>query len=89
MLRAGLALMLLAAPVAAAAQAPDYGADLERFEYPYPVHWFETRSQGSPVRMAYLDVRPAAEYAAAHLPGAVHIPLPELAERLGELRRHL
>jgi rhodanese-related sulfurtransferase/DNA-binding transcriptional ArsR family regulator len=32
-----------------------------------------------------LDVRPAVEYAAAHLPGAVHIPLPELAERLGEL----
>ena len=32
-----------------------------------------------------LDVRPAAEYAAAHLPGAVHIPLDELAQRLAEL----
>jgi pimeloyl-ACP methyl ester carboxylesterase len=61
MLRAGLALMLLAGPVAASAQTVDYGADLERFEYPYPVHWFETRSQGEAVRMAYLDVRPAAE----------------------------
>ena len=30
-------------------------------------------------------MRPAVEYAAAHLPGAVHIPLPELAERLAEL----
>ncbi len=60
MLRAGLALMLLGAPLAAIAQTPDYGADLERFEYSYPVRWFETRSQGSPVRMAYLDVRPTA-----------------------------
>ncbi|RPF26733.1 ArsR/SmtB family transcription factor [Georgenia muralis] len=32
-----------------------------------------------------LDVRPAAEFAAGHLPGAVHIPLEELVERLGEL----
>jgi DNA-binding transcriptional ArsR family regulator len=32
-----------------------------------------------------LDVRPAVEFAAAHLPGAVHIPLPELAARLAEL----
>lgn len=32
-----------------------------------------------------LDVRPAEEYAAAHIPGAVSIPLEELHERLGEL----
>lgn len=32
-----------------------------------------------------LDVRPGPEYAAGHLPGAVHIPLEELAERLAEL----
>jgi rhodanese-related sulfurtransferase/DNA-binding transcriptional ArsR family regulator len=32
-----------------------------------------------------LDVRPTAEYTAGHLPGAVNIPLEELAERLGEL----
>jgi rhodanese-related sulfurtransferase len=32
-----------------------------------------------------LDVRPAAEYAGGHLPGAVHIPLEELADRLAEL----
>ena len=32
-----------------------------------------------------LDVRPAPEYAAGHLPGAVHIPLEQLAERLAEL----
>jgi len=32
-----------------------------------------------------LDVRPAAEYAAGHLPGAVHIPLEDLEQRLSEL----
>lgn len=34
-----------------------------------------------------LDVRPAVEYAAGHLPGAVHIPLGELPDRLAELPR--
>jgi len=32
-----------------------------------------------------LDVRPPAEYAAGHIPGAVSIPLDELQARLGEL----
>jgi len=45
-------------PVPGAAQTPDYGADLERFEYPYPVKWFETSSAGGELRMAYLDVAP-------------------------------
>ncbi|TPG54067.1 alpha/beta fold hydrolase [Sphingomonas glacialis] len=34
------------------------GANLESFTYPFPVHWYETMSQGAPVRMAYLDVAP-------------------------------
>ena len=34
-----------------------------------------------------LDVRPDPEYAGGHLPGAVHIPLDQLAARLGELPR--
>jgi rhodanese-related sulfurtransferase/biotin operon repressor len=34
-----------------------------------------------------LDVRPGAEFVAGHLPGAIHIPLEELAERIGELPR--
>jgi rhodanese-related sulfurtransferase len=34
-----------------------------------------------------LDVRPAAEYAAGHLPGAVSIPVGELRRRLAELPR--
>lgn len=32
-----------------------------------------------------LDVRPAEEYSAGHLPGAVNIPIQELAKRLREL----
>lgn len=32
-----------------------------------------------------IDVRPAPEYAGGHLPGAVHIPVVELADRLAEL----
>lgn len=49
-------------------------------------------SVGSLVRQYYTDrdslepiSRPAMEYAAGHLPGAVSIPLDELAERLDEL----
>lgn len=34
-----------------------------------------------------LDVRPAPEYAGGHLPGATHIPLEELTQRLTELPR--
>ena len=32
-----------------------------------------------------LDVRPHAEFSAGHLPGAIHIPLSALAERLAEV----
>ncbi|MEG8037889.1 alpha/beta hydrolase [Sphingomonas sp. LR60] len=39
----------------AVAQTVPLGADLEKFDYPAPVHRFETMSQGHPVRMAYLD----------------------------------
>jgi rhodanese-related sulfurtransferase/DNA-binding transcriptional ArsR family regulator len=35
--------------------------------------------------LVVLDVRPAEEHAAGHLPGAISIPLPELRERLAEL----
>ena len=38
-----------------------------------------------PGETVVLDVRPASEYAAGHLPGAVHIPLEQLADRLAEL----
>lgn len=32
-----------------------------------------------------IDVRPAEEYLAGHIPGAMSLPLPELSKRLGEL----
>ena len=35
-----------------------------------------------------LDVRPEPEYAAGHLPGAIHIPLEQLADRLHDLPRN-
>jgi rhodanese-related sulfurtransferase len=38
-------------------------------------------------RLVVLDVRPAAEHAAGHLPGAVSIPVGELRRRLAELPR--
>jgi rhodanese-related sulfurtransferase len=37
--------------------------------------------------LTVLDVRPAAEYAAGHIPGAVSIPIGQLAQRLAELPR--
>ncbi|CAM4221540.1 metalloregulator ArsR/SmtB family transcription factor [Nocardiopsis rhodophaea] len=36
-------------------------------------------------RAMVLDVRPANEYAAGHIPGAVSVPLEELADRLAEI----
>jgi rhodanese-related sulfurtransferase/biotin operon repressor len=35
-----------------------------------------------------LDVRPGPEYAGGHLPGAIHIPLEELTDRVAELPRN-
>lgn len=51
--------LVLACVGADGAVAVPLGADLERFDYPHPVQWFETTSQGAPVRMAYMDMKPA------------------------------
>lgn len=40
-------------------------------------------------RVTLLDVRPAQEYRAGHIPGAVSIPLPQLKRRLAELPRNV
>jgi pimeloyl-ACP methyl ester carboxylesterase len=40
------------------AQTLPLGANLERFDYPAPVRWYEASSQGRPIRMAYLDLAP-------------------------------
>jgi len=51
-------LFTLGSLACAADQGPAYGAELEGFEYPYPVAQFEFSSQREPLHMAYLDVRP-------------------------------
>lgn len=49
------------------------------------VGWEDLLRRASGGEVVVLDVRPEPEYAAGHLPGAVHIPLDELADRLAEL----
>jgi rhodanese-related sulfurtransferase/glyoxylase-like metal-dependent hydrolase (beta-lactamase superfamily II) len=45
------------------------------------------RRADGPEAPLILDVRNAAEYAGEHIPGSLHIPYGDLAERLGELPR--
>jgi pimeloyl-ACP methyl ester carboxylesterase len=57
-----VSLALLAwAPALALAQPADaqYGAELEGFDYPYPVQRFAFTSQGQAMSMAYMDLPPA------------------------------
>lgn len=35
-----------------------YGSELEGFSYPYPIQYFNFKSQGADMRMAYMDIRP-------------------------------
>lgn len=62
------------APVTAA--APTQPAEID-------VTGLKARLDGGAVRL--IDVRTPAEYAEARVPGAVNIPLPELAARLDEV----
>jgi rhodanese-related sulfurtransferase len=64
------------APVAAAYLGPD---DTEA------VNRDELLRRARTGQVTVLDVRPAEEYAAGHLPGAVSIPLVDLPDRLAEL----
>jgi pimeloyl-ACP methyl ester carboxylesterase len=41
------------------AGGPAYGPELQGFDYPAPVERFEFMSQGVPLHMAYMDVKPA------------------------------
>lgn len=45
----------------------------------------ELLRRASSGEVVILDVRPAAEYAAGHIPGAVSVPIAQLRERLAEL----
>ncbi|MFJ3098378.1 ArsR/SmtB family transcription factor [Streptomyces hydrogenans] len=55
---------------------PDAGAELTREEL---------RARVAAGSVVVLDVRPVEEYLAGHIPGAVSIPVDELASRVGEL----
>jgi rhodanese-related sulfurtransferase/DNA-binding transcriptional ArsR family regulator len=50
-----------------------------------PVTRDELQRLGETTPLTVLDVRPREEYAAGHIPGAVSIPLDELADRLAEI----
>ncbi|UKE72190.1 alpha/beta fold hydrolase [Xanthomonas graminis] len=58
LLAALAAALLLAPPSHAATPAPRYGAQLEGFDYPYPLARYDFVSQRQPLQMAYLDVAP-------------------------------
>lgn len=51
----------------------------------HPVTRDQLQRLAKTTKLTVLDVRPAAEYEAGHIPGAVSIPLHELADRLAEL----
>jgi rhodanese-related sulfurtransferase/DNA-binding transcriptional ArsR family regulator len=50
-----------------------------------PVGRAELLRRASAGEVVVLDVRPGVEYAAGHIPGAVNIPVEDLADRLDEL----
>jgi pimeloyl-ACP methyl ester carboxylesterase len=49
---------MTAAPSSILGESPAYGSELEGFSYPWPVLNFEFSSQGLPLHMAYMDVKP-------------------------------
>ncbi len=53
-----------------------------------PVSIPELRRRIREGEVTLLDVRPADEYAAGHIPGALSIPLAQLRRRLAELPKH-
>jgi NADPH-dependent 2,4-dienoyl-CoA reductase/sulfur reductase-like enzyme/rhodanese-related sulfurtransferase len=48
--------------------------------------WYAEEYEQQPRRTTFVDVRGPQEFAQWHIPGALNIPLPELRERLEELR---
>jgi len=52
-----------------------------------PVDEAALRRKVTKGEVTLLDVRPPEEYEAAHIPGALSVPLPELAKRISELPR--
>ena len=55
-----LMIAFMSAPSASATDdGPTYGPELEGFSYPWPVQHYEFVSQGVPLHMAFMDVKPA------------------------------
>jgi rhodanese-related sulfurtransferase/DNA-binding transcriptional ArsR family regulator len=73
----------------AAAQLPDVAAARDAYlgagDVGEPVSREELLRRAARGEVAVVDVRPAVEHAAGHIPGAVNIPLDQLTERLREL----
>jgi hydroxyacylglutathione hydrolase len=57
----------------------------ERITAPALAEWLDGRRADAGPAPTVVDVRSPAEHAAGHIPGSRNIPLPRLAERLGEL----
>ncbi|QII37576.1 alpha/beta hydrolase [Rouxiella badensis] len=55
---ASLLALALTSGVAMAADTPSYGPQLQGFDYPYPLQHFSFNSQGVPLQMGYMDVKP-------------------------------
>ncbi len=53
-----------------------------------PVTGTELLARAREGAVLVLDVRPREEFEAGHIPGALSVPVAELADRLGELPRH-
>jgi rhodanese-related sulfurtransferase len=76
----GLALALVLG-LAPAARAAHGGTPSVAFTEPDYLRWLIDSRQ--PV--VVIDLRPRAEYAAGHLPGALSVPITELDRRFGEI----
>ncbi|MEI5519853.1 metalloregulator ArsR/SmtB family transcription factor [Streptomyces brasiliscabiei] len=68
-------------PAVPAARDAYFGDDGDAAEVTHE----ELRARVAAGGVVVLDVRPAEEYLAGHIPGAVCIPVGELADRIGEL----
>jgi len=64
--------------------ARDYLGDVDALE---PVGLPELARRAEAGEVTVLDVRPEAEYAAAHVPGAVNVPYDRLADAVADLPR--
>lgn len=51
-------LAAFSAPPVLAAETPQYGPELQGFQYPYPLHQYRFNSQGQQLAMGYMDIAP-------------------------------